>query len=207
VSYTEEFRVVAPEGGGWITPRNLMGHRIAVTKVHSIDEEPDPLNQGRTRQVATVDYVDIDDGAGGILKRRNKVDKLGIVNKLTVGSRDIVLGRIGQGDAKEGKNAPFLLDRATPEDIAEFTDTWLPAHLHELRGDTSTPPTPAPTRIPAPAAPAAPAPAPAPTPGNAPATAFAPTPADQTGGLSPEAQAALAGMIARGEIPGLTMPQ
>jgi hypothetical protein len=185
-------RLVQPQSSGmWMKCRDLLGHPLVILRCHLISEEADPMNPGKSRYVATIDYVDLSEGVNAQVYKRAKVDKPGVVNKLDPNSQDIVMGRMTQGEAKVGQNPPFILGDSTPEDQAFFVEQWLPAHEAEFSDSPapqSAPVAPAPV-----AAPPAPAPAASPTlPGLG-----------QVPGMTPEAQAALAGMIARGELPGL----
>lgn len=159
MGYTDVI-ISQPSGGNWLALKHMIGHRVVVFGTHSITEEPDPMNQGRTRNVAVVDFADLDDGAGGKIQWKAKVDKPGFVNKLDVDQRTAVLGRIELGDAKAGQNAPFILGTHQPGDAEFFMNVWLPANRDALAGKAPQPENSSPQQTPAPA-PAASAPEPA----------------------------------------------
>lgn len=93
---------------------------------------------------------------------------------------DPVLGRIGQGTAKPGQSAPYILLPFTDADAAVAT-AWIQAHAQRFQPAPATGPTAA----------AAPAAAPTPSPAAAsPATAN-PAPAGLPNGMTPEAFAQL----------------
>ena len=129
------------EGGGWIKPRDMMGHLVAILKVHEISAEPDNMNKGEMRDVARVDLVDLDDGKGGELQERVRIDKKGIVNKLAVAQLGVTLGRIGTVPTASGNNA-FVLPPFIPGQADVRLRTWASS-----RNST---PAPAPAAVPAP---------------------------------------------------------
>jgi hypothetical protein len=208
-----------PPKGNFLKLKEMIGHRVVFLGTHSIEEQPDTMNPGKTRKVATVDFVDLDDGEGGRIQWGALVDKPGVVNKLT-GQTNSIMGRIVLGDAKPGQSAPFLLDDHQPEDAAFFMNVWQPANREALAGRAAqtqpgrlnaavAPPgvTPAYQQQPQYQQPAqAPAPQYASMPGVAPqpAAAAASLANGASQAFSPEAIAAMQAMIARGEI---TVPQ
>lgn len=218
-----------PPKGNFLKLKEMVGHRLLVLGTHSIEEQPDNMNPGKTRKVATIDVVDFDDTYGGRIQWNALVDKPGVVNKL-VGQTTSILGRLILGDAKAGQSAPFILDDHRPEDAAYFTNVWLPANRDALAGKAPqqlTGPTGNPVQAAVPAyaaaAPQAAAP-PAAAPQQWAQPAMAPQPQVAQPAMaqpqvqyaqgqwtqppqaapapppSPEALAALQAMIARGEI-------
>ncbi len=203
-----------PPKGGWLSFKNSIGHRYVFFGTQSIEEQPDNMNPGKTRLVATCDCVDLDDGQGGVIQWGALVDTPGIVNKLK-NQRNAIMGRIVLGEAKAGQSPPVILALHVPADAEYSTTVWLPANRAALAG--RGPQAPA-------AAPSAPTPAPAPSAQqyvNAPAaTAAFPgqvlpapqpvaaaaqqqtLPMGDAGGVSPEALAAVQRMIASGQLPG-----
>ncbi len=173
MSYVDQV-LQQPPGSEWLSPKNKIGHLLAIFDCLSQREEPDPMNPGKLRTVAEIVYADLSDGEGGRIVWGAQVDKPGIVNKLK-NQRGTILGRLELGDAKAGQSAPYILQDHTPEDAAYFTGTWLPANRAALDGKqpqraaSQAPTTPA-------AAPAAPA-APAPQPSAPPAQQYVPAPA------------------------------
>lgn len=204
-----------PPKGGWINLREKVGHRLVFLGTHDIEEQPDPLNQGKTRLVATVDYVDLDDGAGGVVQWGALVDKPGVVNKLK-NQRTAIMGRLILGEAKTGQSAPFILADHEPGDAQYFMQTWMPANRAALAGRQQAP-SPAPVATPAPAGPQPQYQQPLPVAAQAPAAqaplfnpAAAPVAANladgQTEAYSPEAVAAIQRMMASGQLPGFPQP-
>lgn len=214
-----------PPKGEWVSAKEKVGHLLAIFGNYGIEEQPDNMNPGKTRLVASIDYVDLDDGHGGRIVWGANVDKPGIVNKLK-NQRGTILGRLILGDAKVGQSAPYILADHTPEDAAYFTGTWMPANRDALAGKQAQRP-PAPVRAPVPAAQplispdpaqpwlvpasAAPQPPPQPAPAHptpaptAPPVAAAMPAATAAPGMPgeypPEALAAIQRMMATGQIP------
>lgn len=122
-----------PKGGGFIPLKEKIGHLLVFLGCHGIVQQPDDFNQGQLRDVATVDYIDLDDGQGGIIKWGAQVDKVGIINKVR-GQSTAIMGRLVLGEAKPGRSAPFILEDHTPEDARRFTEAWLPANRQALAG-------------------------------------------------------------------------
>lgn len=133
MGYTDIILSQPPKGGGYIDLKNKIGHRLVFLGTHSIEKEADNLNPGETRDVATVDYIDLDDGQGGVIQWGARVDKVGVVNKLR-GQRNAIMGRLILGDAKAGKSAPFILADHEPQDADYFFNTWIPANKAALEG-------------------------------------------------------------------------
>lgn len=223
-----------PAKGEWIDHKNKVGHLIAIFGHHEIVDMPDTFNPGKTKQVATVDMADLDDGENGRIIWGALTDKPGIVNKLK-NQRGTILGRLGFGPAKAGQSAPYVLDDHTPEDAARFTNSWLPANRAALAGQETqkpasrtTPPAPFSGSVPqvqqAPqqqyvSAPAGQAqfpgqviPAPIaqvptmPTPTPQPVAAQATLADGQSAPYTPEAIAAVQRMIADGTLPQMPIP-
>jgi hypothetical protein len=238
VGYTDVILSQPPKGGGYIDCKNKVGHLLVFLGTHTITTEPDTMSKvpGATREVATVDYVDLDDGQGGIIQWGARVDKIGIVNKLR-GQRNAIMGRLVLGDAKQGMSAPFILEDHTPADADRFLNVWMPANRAALAGAEQQQPQQAPAvqqapapqyqvpqsqyQAPVPAAPQASSPWAAPAPQAQPqyaqqvmpqpqAAQPQPTAADltngQTGAYTPEAMAAIERMIAAGQLPGFPQP-
>jgi hypothetical protein len=134
-----------PPKGNFLKLKEMIGHRVVFLGTHSIEDQPDTMNPGKTRKVASVDMVDLDDGLGGRIQWGALVDKVGIVNKL-VGQTTAIMGRIILGEAKVGQSAPFILDDHQPEDAAYFLNVWQPANKDALAGKaaqtTQAPPPP-----------------------------------------------------------------
>jgi hypothetical protein len=215
-----------PPKGNYLKPRDMVGHRVLFLGTSSIEEQPDNMKPGETRQVATVDFVDLDDGHGGLIQWGALVDKPGIVNKLKNQSTAI-LGRIIVGEAKTGQNPPFLLGEHEPGDMEYVTQVWMPANRDALAGKARQTPRatpqagqPAPQAgQPAPQAgqtypaampqvPATPVPTPAPQyqPQIPQPVAAAASAAPGGGEYSPEALAAIQRMMANGQLPAFPAP-
>ncbi len=149
MSYVDQV-LQQPPKGEWFSAKDHVGHLIAIFGNEGTREEPDNMNPGKTRTVATIDYADLDDGVGGRIRWGTQVDKPGIVLKLK-NQRGTILGRLVMGDAKPGQSAPYILQDHTPEEAAYYTNTWLPANRGALSGNGPQRPAPA---APAPATPA-----------------------------------------------------
>lgn len=216
-----------PPKGEWFDSKNKVGHLIAIFGNHGIQDVPDNFNQGQTKQVAVIDYADLDDGEGGRIIWGANVDKPGIVNKLK-NQRGTILGRLGFGPAKAGQSAPYVLDDHTPEDAARFTNGWLPANRAALAGQEAQKPAaargataqaaPQQQYVSAPAAtaqfPGQVIPAPTPQVPTNPMPSPQPVAAGVGAGqlpqaaqaVSPEALAAVQRMIADGTLPQMPIP-
>lgn len=135
MGYTNVILGQPPKGGGWIECKNIIGHLLVFLGTHNITTEPDTMSKipGATREVATVDYVDLDDGQGGIIQWGARVDKIGIVNKLR-GQRNAIMGRLVLGEAKQGMSPPFILADHEPADAERFNTVWMPANRAALAG-------------------------------------------------------------------------
>jgi hypothetical protein len=104
--------------------------------------------------------------------------------KSQIGS--VILARMGQGTAKAGQSAPWILEDATqdPAAVARATE-WMRGHPGALDGLTSPAPSPAPVAVTQPPAP----------PVTAPASNTPPP------GVTPEAWALIQQMQATGQLP------
>lgn len=138
MGYTDVFIQQPAKSSGFMKPADMIGHRVCVFGTHEITEQPDTLNEGKMRKVARIDYVDLDDGQGGVIRWNALVDKPGVVNKLT-NQTGAILGRIVLGEAKKGQSAPFILDDHQPADAEFFNNVWLPANRDALAGKGSQP--------------------------------------------------------------------
>ncbi len=179
MSYVDQV-LQQPPKGEWFSAKEHVGHLLAIFGNEGTREEPDNMNPGKTRTVATIDYADLDDGAGGRIRWGVQVDKPGIVLKLK-NQRGTILGRLVMGDAKPGQSAPYILQDHTAEEAAYYTGTWLPANRAALSGN-------GPQRAAAPAS--APASAPVPQP-----SAPSPVPQAQQYVPAPAATAAFPGQV------------
>lgn len=206
-----------PPKGNFPKFREMVGHRVCFLGTSSIEERPDNMKPGETRQVATVDFVDLDDGHGGIIQWGAQVDKPGIVNKLR-GQTTAILGRIVTGDAKAGQNPPFILDDHQPGDAEYFTQVWMPANRDALAGKARQAPqqsAPQPVQqavqsaqpaFTMPALPQMPQPQAQPQ-AQVPQPVAAAAGAAPTGGeYPPEAIAAIQRMMANGQLPAFPAP-
>lgn len=218
MSYTNLI-LTQPPKGEWFSAKEKVGHRIVIFGNSGIEEQPDNMNPGKMRNVATIDYVDLDDGQGGRIIWGAQCDKPGIVNKLK-NQRNAIMGRLEYGEAKAGQSAPYILADHTAEDADYFTNVWMPANRAALAGNGAPAPRPQ-AQAPQAQAPQAQAPysPPAPAPSAQPPL-FDPAPAaqplaaqaapglanGQAGAYTPEAMAAIERMIASGQIPGFPQP-
>lgn len=193
-----------PPKGEWFSPKTMIGHLIVIFGNTGIEEQPDNMNPGKTRQVATIDYVDLDDGQGGRIVWGAQCDKPGIVNKIK-NQRNAIMGRLEYGEAKAGQSAPYILVDHTAADAERFNNAWLPANREALAGKANQAPAPAQAQ-------AAPAPVQYQQPQvqqQQPQLNYQPQAAQVPAGqpdVSAEAMAAIQRMMAAGQLPGMPQP-
>lgn len=115
-----------PSGSGFLPAKQMYGHLVLFTVVHSEEQRPDNLRMGQLQRVLTVDYVDLDE-PGQPLHAYALVGNVGITNKLQVGQTN-VLGRINQMDTGKGQPA-WILDgyNEQGDDVARATQ-WVTAY-------------------------------------------------------------------------------
>ena len=89
---------------GYFKPRDHVGELILITEVHEMRQRYDEMKKADTTE-AIVDLAVITED--GPLEERVVVSHAGIVNRLTVGARN-VLGRIGTTPTKSGHDAYIL---------------------------------------------------------------------------------------------------
>lgn len=139
-----------PTSGAWLKPKDIPGHLILITAVHDISKRWDQLSN-REVDVATLDYVDLDDPSGE--EQFDVSDNHpGITNKLGQARRTggMVLGRITQAPTQQGQPA-WVLGPYTEGTDDKVATAWLATHP---RGTQPAQPA---TNGPAPAAQATPA--------------------------------------------------
>lgn len=93
------------------------------------DWETDVSTANGPADVAKCRYVIVLDGAnaGTVFESTMIFGKALAPAVYANGESPIVLGRIGQGEAKPGQNAAWLLNEATPAD-EQVAGTWFQAH-------------------------------------------------------------------------------
>jgi len=108
-------------GGGFFKPADHNGHLVLFTAVKSVSRRYDELRKGDIDEF-TVDFVDLD--GDNQLQTDVKVGHVGITNKLSVGSRN-VLARVGTVDTGKG-NPAWVLNNFQDADVAR-AKAWVDA--------------------------------------------------------------------------------
>lgn len=108
-------------GGGFFKPADHQGHLVLFTAVKSSNRRYDELRKGDIDEF-TVDFVDLDGDQQ--LNIDVKVGHVGITNKLSVGSKN-VLARVGTVDTGKG-NPAWVLNNFQDADVAR-AQAWVEA--------------------------------------------------------------------------------
>ena len=117
---SEQYETPAPAAGG-IDYEPLMGH-LLIFRVVGL--ETGILTVHGVKDAIRADVVDVDTGEtwpDALIFPRVLISQL----RPKVGGK--VLGRLGQGNAKPGQKAPWLLSEATPDDLARAQRVPTPA--------------------------------------------------------------------------------
>jgi hypothetical protein len=108
-------------GGGFFKPADHQGHLVLFTAVKTSTRRYDELRKGDIDEF-TVDFVDLDGDQA--LHTDVKVGHIGITNKLSVGSTN-VLARVGTVDTGKG-NPAWVLNNFQDADVAR-AQAWVEA--------------------------------------------------------------------------------
>lgn len=124
----------APAAAGGIDMNDHNGH-LVIIEVHSYETEVQTANG--PRDAVRVTFHDVD--------QHTTADDILLFPKIIVGSLkgrigQKVLARVGQGVAKPGQNAPWILNDASADTTAVAAAT---AHLEAWKAGQFTAPTPA----------------------------------------------------------------
>ena len=108
-------------GGGFFKPADHLNHLVLFTAVKSSAKRFDTLRNGEIDEFI-VDFVDLD--GDQTLNSDVKVGHVGITNKLSVGSKN-VLARVGTVDTGKG-NPAWVLNNFQDSDVAR-AQAWVEA--------------------------------------------------------------------------------
>lgn len=117
----------APGGSGFRAAEHVGALVVFVgTKL-----EPDyPTSFGTTNAARVAITVPLDGENAGEVYYDSLLFQTALVPSLTNAESDIVVGRIGVGQAKAGQSAPYILDEPTEEEITAV-QTWLDENIIE----------------------------------------------------------------------------
>lgn len=124
-------------GGGFFKPADHLGHLVLFTAVKSSHRRYDEMRKGEIDEFI-VDFVDLDGDQA--LNSDVKVGHVGITNKLSVGSKN-VLARVGTVDTGKG-NPAWVLNNFQDADVAR-AQAWVEAQAAKAFAQ------PAPAAVPA----------------------------------------------------------
>jgi hypothetical protein len=112
-------------GGGFFKPADHQGHLVLFTAVKTSARRYDELRKGEIDEFI-VDFVDLDGDQQ--IQTDVKVGHVGITNKLSVGSKN-VLARVGTVDTGKG-NPAWVLNNFQDADVAR-AQTWVEAQAQK----------------------------------------------------------------------------